>query len=153
MPFQSPRLRVIPNHPFSHLLPKPQISWWKVNITVHEVKITRIGSHSEHRAMLILFLPGIIRIKPQYLSDILKHFQLQSQKKINEPNQTSKHFSKYNICSLSIILSMLVTPSLGASTLCLLRWSWRAKWLNERNVSTGAGRSLARLRLDRSRCK
>jgi len=33
-------------------------------------------------AMLILFLPGIvIRIKPQYLSDILKHFQFQSQKK------------------------------------------------------------------------
>ena len=33
------------------------------------------------RAMPILFLPGIIRIKPQYLSDILKHFQFQSQKK------------------------------------------------------------------------
>jgi len=33
-------------------------------------------------AMLILFLPGIvIRIKPQYLSDILKHFQFESQKK------------------------------------------------------------------------
>jgi len=33
------------------------------------------------QAMPILFLPGIIRIKPQYLSDILKHFQFQSQKK------------------------------------------------------------------------
>ena len=53
-------------------------------------------------AMLILFLPGIvIRIKPQYLSDILKHFQFQSRKKINESNQISKHFSKYNLCSQS----------------------------------------------------
>jgi len=63
--------------------------------------------------------------KPQYLSDILKHFQFQSQKKINESNQISKHFSKYNICSQSIILFILVMLSLVASALCLLRWSWR----------------------------
>ena len=74
------------------------------------------------QAMPILFLPGIIRIKPQYLSDILKHFQFQSQKKINESNQISKHFSKYNICSQSIILFILVILlSLVASALCLLR--------------------------------
>jgi len=73
-------------------------------------------------AMLILFLPGIvIRIKPQYLLDILKHFQFQSQKKINESNQISKHFSKYNLCSQSIILFILVMLNLVVSALSLLR--------------------------------